>query len=323
MEIFIRRGTKAELDTILLSSGELGFTTDSKEVFVGDGVENYLIGRVLFDSIANRPSPSISGRIFHALEGTTYLDNGSSWVSVGVSNIDNVPDGTTYGKIKLSELNNGRVVNIYDEVNASNVSGQTINEHINNSATLHRTINDSGLSVTDLWSAEKITAEIESKLSGLSWKDPVIVINVVSDANQGGSPPSALQGDSYIANNWGGAYIDNTIYEYNGTSFVSISTVQTNTRIVISDVGAAGSFTSQENNIAEYNGSYWEFYVPSENTSLFVSGNNSLNENKAFTFSGSEWINFGLSTQLLPDEVSIIIDAYGKLAINEVDGGTF
>lgn len=38
----LRRGTKANLPT--LDSGELGFCTDSKELYVGDGSENTLVG---------------------------------------------------------------------------------------------------------------------------------------------------------------------------------------------------------------------------------------------------------------------------------------
>lgn len=38
----LRRGTKANLPT--LASGELGFCTDTKEIYVGDGSENTLVG---------------------------------------------------------------------------------------------------------------------------------------------------------------------------------------------------------------------------------------------------------------------------------------
>lgn len=44
-----RRGTKAEIAGITLALAELGYCTDTKELFIGDGVSNTLIGSVLLD----------------------------------------------------------------------------------------------------------------------------------------------------------------------------------------------------------------------------------------------------------------------------------
>jgi len=45
--IRLRRGTKAQLDTLMgstpMQSGEVGFTTDTKEVFVSDGTNAFLV----------------------------------------------------------------------------------------------------------------------------------------------------------------------------------------------------------------------------------------------------------------------------------------
>ena len=43
----VRRGTRSQLNSISLASGELGFTTDELCLYVGDGSNNYLVGRVL------------------------------------------------------------------------------------------------------------------------------------------------------------------------------------------------------------------------------------------------------------------------------------
>jgi len=44
----IRRGTRDEFNAYgLLQPGELGFCTDTGEVFIGNGVENYLVGRAM------------------------------------------------------------------------------------------------------------------------------------------------------------------------------------------------------------------------------------------------------------------------------------
>ena len=42
--ILIRRGSQAEIDSILLSIFELGYTTDTKRLYIGNGLENVLIG---------------------------------------------------------------------------------------------------------------------------------------------------------------------------------------------------------------------------------------------------------------------------------------
>lgn len=47
--IKLRKGTKTEISGITLALSELGYCTDTKELFVGDGVGNTLIGTVLLD----------------------------------------------------------------------------------------------------------------------------------------------------------------------------------------------------------------------------------------------------------------------------------
>lgn len=46
--IQIKRGTKAELTSYgVLKAGELGFCSDTKEVYIGDGTSNSMVGRAL------------------------------------------------------------------------------------------------------------------------------------------------------------------------------------------------------------------------------------------------------------------------------------
>lgn len=174
-KILLRRGTKTQLDAITLDTGELGFTTDTKEVFSGDGSSNLLVGRALVGLIANRPASGVSGRIYEATdEGKTYLDNGTSWKLVGVASLDDVPDGTTYAKVLASELLAGQVKQIRAISAEVDVSGDMLNTHLEDD-TLHRTINDAGTATTDLWSADKIdttkadkvAAAVAGNLSGL------------------------------------------------------------------------------------------------------------------------------------------------------------
>jgi len=56
IKLIIRRGTDADRKNIILSSGELGYTLDTKRVFVGDGVTNggNLVGNINFGIIQGK-----------------------------------------------------------------------------------------------------------------------------------------------------------------------------------------------------------------------------------------------------------------------------
>ncbi len=342
IQILLRQGTKAQLDSILLASGELGFTTDTKEVFVGDGTAHFLVGGVTVGLIANRPAAGVSGRMYEATdENKTYLDNGTVWKLVGVASLDDVPDGTTYGRVKLTELNNGQVKQVRAVTGAVDVTGDQINTHLNDD-TKHRVINDASTSTTELWSSDKINTakadkvggatagniasldangnlldsglklndagsattdllsankilnEIDQRLSGLVWQDPqALVLSMMSDASQGGTPPaSPTAGDAYVVNTWGGGYVDGEIREWDGSTWVLIGTLAAGTRVIITDTGAAGSFTSEESVIADYDGSTWAFTAPQEGWALLVVGDGSFFENNGYTFSNDVWVQF-------------------------------
>lgn len=340
-KILIRRGTKSQLDLITLDSGELGFTTDTKECFIGDGSSNLLVGRVIVGLIANRPAAGVSGRLYEATdEGKTYLDNGTSWKLVGVASLDDVPDGTTYGKVLNTELESGQVKQVRAVSGAVNVTGDQINTHLID-ADKHRLINDTGTAVTDLWSADKIDTakadkvtgaianniatlsasgnlvdsglkkndtgtgtqdfwsankinnEIAARISGISWQDPVVVFKMISDASQGGTEPaSPVAGQAYVASNWGGSYVDGTIYEYDGSTWIDLGAIALGTRVLVTDSGGAGSFSGHEEQIAEYDGAVWTFVSPSEGWALLVVGDGSYYENNGYTYSNSTWLQF-------------------------------
>ena len=55
--IKIRRGTEANLPT--LEAGELGFTTDTKKVYVGDGTDNHLVTGIT--KVEDDPNPKAGG----------------------------------------------------------------------------------------------------------------------------------------------------------------------------------------------------------------------------------------------------------------------
>ena len=82
--IQIKRGTEAEIGSATLATGELAFATDTKAVFTYDGVVKQLVGRAMYDTLANRPAFGVAGRLFmDSATGVLYLDSGSAWISMG------------------------------------------------------------------------------------------------------------------------------------------------------------------------------------------------------------------------------------------------
>ena len=227
-KIQVRRGTKAQLDALSVGNkldiGEVGFTTDTHEVYVGTGVSSpsYLIGGVQFDVFAARPAAGEAGRIFHATDtNDTYLDDGTSWNVFGYSNLDDISDGTTYGRVLNSNLSTGRVNQINDGTNS--VTAAQARTHIDD-VSIHRELNDAGSSSTELWSADKISTEIANVVSGIDPQESVISqLNLVTS-----EPITPTTGDRYINTATGNssqtvqAVVINNIYEWNGTNWTEI-----------------------------------------------------------------------------------------------------
>lgn len=337
----LRRGLKSELDQILLAIGELGFTTDTGEVWIGTGNSNILCGRALVGKRVSRPAPGIPGRIYDATdENTTYIDNGTSWRSMGVSSMDLISDGSTYGRVRITELNAGRVQRIQAVLANAYVSGDDLRTHIMNGAK-HREINDAevsalvlwsaqkidatkadkvagavtnniasldvngnlqdsglrhsdtGLGTSDIWSANKINNEINSRLTGIAWRNPASVFSLISDEDMGGVIPSnPVLGDAYVVNNWG-SYTDGEIREWDGTIWIAITTIDVGTRAVIKSSGAAGSFLNHGSHIAEYyGGGSWVFSEPAEGWAILIDGDNSVYEHNGYVYSNGTWVQF-------------------------------
>jgi hypothetical protein len=91
VKLQIRRGTKAQLDTLMagatpLAEGEMGYTTDTQELFISDGSSVRLIGGVTVDITSNQPAAGVLGRYFYASDtDILYLDTGLAWQSIGGS----------------------------------------------------------------------------------------------------------------------------------------------------------------------------------------------------------------------------------------------
>jgi hypothetical protein len=259
----IRRGTKAELVARgALLSGEMGFCTDTKEVYIGDGTANHFVGRVLSGPYASRPSAGVSGRYYYvtgggANSGYLYLDDGAQWVrmnAIGLSDLggtlDDVADGTTYGKVRSSELTGGRVSRVSDGTNTKTAA--EIKTHIDDAAK-HRVINDAGAAITDLWSAQKIRNEIELAKRNIEPQASV------KDQHLATPPASPVEGDRYIIPS-----------------------------------GGTGAWAGKTNQIAEWISGAWTYYTPVTGWTAYVD-----DEQKIYSWNGSAWVRTGGALQTI------------------------
>lgn len=258
--IRLRRGTKAQLNTLMSTTpmldGEIGYTTDTKEVYISDGSSIHLVGKVIVDVLSNRPTAGVSGRIFLATDnGLTYIDNGASWQAVSVANLDSIADGTTYGKVKLSELDDGYVKQIRTSAIGDILTASGIKSHIDD-ATKHREINDSTTTSTSLWSSQKVNSTINTAITGLDFQSDVINKQTDATLDPGATPTS---GDRYIISNASALHANfgaisgignNDIVSYNGSAFV-----------VVYDVSVVGEgaivWNRTSNYFEKYDGSSW------------------------------------------------------------------
>jgi len=138
---------------------------------------------------------------------------------------------------------------------------------------------------------------VDSVASGLSWKQPVKVINLVSDADTTHVVPTGVKGEVRIANNWEETptlYTDGHMYEYSGTAWVDLGAIASGTRAVITGLSgtAAGSFTGHGKKFAQYSGTAWSFVAAVDADAVIISADGSLYENWGYVYSGSVWVQF-------------------------------
>jgi hypothetical protein len=109
----IRKGTKAELTAYgHLEAGELGFTTDEKLVYVGDGSSNYLVGKVA--SSTGDPSGNLVAGTIHVNTTTNriWFCNGSAWVNTTPINDAGTTSGDLWSASKIQTVVNNAMFGI-------------------------------------------------------------------------------------------------------------------------------------------------------------------------------------------------------------------
>lgn len=199
--IQVKRGTRAELSTYgTLKAGEMGFCTDTKEIYIGDGTSNSMVGRALSGPEASRPAAASVGRLYYVSSGSNsgylYFDDGAAWRRVNAQKltdltgtVDDIADGTTYAKVLKADITAGHPNKVSDGTNTKTAA--EIKTHIDDAAK-HRLINDTGTAITDLWSAQKIKNEIELAKHNIEPQASV------KDQNLSAPPASPVEGERYI-----------------------------------------------------------------------------------------------------------------------------
>lgn len=260
--IQIKRGTKAELTAFgALLAGEMGFCTDTKEVYVGDGTTNSMVGRALSGTEAARPAAAAMGRLYYVSSGTNngylYADDGTTWRRINAQKLtdltgtlDDISEGATYAKVLKANVTSGNVNKVSDGVNVKTAA--EIKTHLDD-PTKHRLINDAGLAITDLWSAQKIRNEIELAKHNIEPQASVKDKDLVTP------PASPVLADRYLI-----------------------------------PAGATGVWASQVNKIAEWNGTAWDLYMPQVGWTCYID-----DEQKIFSWNGTAWVRTGGALQTI------------------------
>ncbi|WP_339251545.1 DUF2793 domain-containing protein [Paenibacillus sp. FSL P2-0136] len=260
--IQVKRGTRAELSTYgMLKAGEMGFCTDTKEVYIGDGSSNSMVGRALSGPEASRPAAASVGRLYLVSSGSNngylYFDDGTAWRRVNAQKltdvsgtVDDIADGSTYAKVLKADLTAGHPNKVSDGTNSKTAA--EIATHLNDAAK-HRVINDGGSTITDLWSAQKIKNEIELAKHNIEPQASV------KDQHLTAPPGSPVEADRYIIPS-----------------------------------GATGVWAGKTNQIAEYAAGSWTYYVPAVGWTAYVD-----DEQKIYSWNGSAWVRTGGALQTI------------------------
>jgi len=260
--IRVKRGTRVAFEAAtLLALGEVGFVTDQNAYYVGDGstanANLIAVGTVILASGA--PTLDVhdyKNRLYQdTATGLMYISDGTAWNAAGVSDLselsgdlDDVDDGTTYGRVANTELDgSGHVSQVNDGTNvktAAEIKGH-IDDVTNNihEITLQKAVTQGGnLSSGDVAVGAGVgftindapvnpldaanRAYVDQTKADMSFQPDVLDIQEDDTLNPGASP---TLGDRYILIDTGNLHAnfgtitgvgDNDIVEYAGSEFI-------------------------------------------------------------------------------------------------------
>lgn len=149
---------------------------------------------------------------------------------------------------------------------------------------------------------------VDNLVSGLTWKEPVELREMISDADQSGSDPTpSATGEAWLVNNWS-TQTDGDIVEWDGAAWQVIvansgGEPPDGTRVTVTDGTAAGSFAGEEGEIATYDatGNSWSFEDPANGWAFLVMGGGGVDENTSWVWDSTpgQWVQFSGAGQIV------------------------
>jgi hypothetical protein len=153
---------------------------------------------------------------------------------------------------------------------------------------------------------------VDNLISGLVWRNPAIVLQMVDDASSG--PPTLGSGDAgkaYVVDSatgaWSGFSVGD-IVEWDGSAWNLILAQSggeppDGTRVIVApSPGAGGSFNGHGDEIGVYDatGDSWSFISPSDGDAVLINGENGYWENTAWVYDSTPggWIQFSGAGQI-------------------------
>lgn len=148
---------------------------------------------------------------------------------------------------------------------------------------------------------------VDALFTNFKAKGGVLVLNMISNGNSG-PPLSPSDGDAYIVDSatgdWSGFDVGDTVV-YNGGWLLVLAddggAVPTGARYIITGIdgsGASGSFSGHDKEIAEWNGSGWDFSgAPADGWYVVIHGENDPAENSGYVVDSGSWVQWTGNTQ--------------------------
>lgn len=231
--------------------GEYGFCTDTNEVYIGTGTENILASRPMQGTYASRPNSAVRGRFYFVDSGTNsgylYYDDGITWKRVNA--------------LALADLT-GTIDDVDDGITYAKVLKADVSSgHVNK-------LSDGTNSAT--------ASEVRTHINDAS-KHRVINDGSITTTNLWSA--QKIQNEIELARR-GIEYQDSVKDKDLITPPTSPSTKD---RYIVKAT-ATGAWVGKENSVAEWDGSAWDFYVPSVGTTVYVD-----DEKKQYSWNGTSW----------------------------------
>jgi hypothetical protein len=114
-KIKIRRGTELERKSVIFEQGELVYTTDKKQVFIGDG--NTAGGVPVSNKISSADNfPAISSPMelfFRTIDGRGYIYDGTTWQLIGGYTDDDTIEYNGGYKLKEGGIQTSHIGNVH------------------------------------------------------------------------------------------------------------------------------------------------------------------------------------------------------------------